>query len=315
MPQPTISDVHIDQALTEISIASMNKPDSFVAEKVFPSLPVKKESDKYYVFTKSHLFRSEVELRSPSAAVKHRGYDLSNTNYQANEYATGILVPNRVAENADGSLRPYEDATNIITHDMQMFKENNFAAEHMVAGTWTNDVTLSGTDQWDDYTNSDPIKNIDDAKFAINGLTGIPTNQLSVVMGAAVWNKLKRHPNLLSVYGGGYAGMKVLSREQVASIFDVKEVLVSEAVWNSNNEGNATQTLSRIVGKTCLVYYRPDSPSIMTPSCGYFFEKTKSEILRYAIQRRRSQAVEISSLFDFKATDVDAGYLYIDAVS
>lgn len=315
MPQPTISDVHIDQALTQISIASMNQAESFVANRVFPSLPVTKESDKYYVFTKSHLFRSEVELRGASSAVKHRGYDLSNTNYQANEYATGILVPDRVAANSDAPLRPYEDAANIITHDMQMFKENNFAAEHMVSGTWTNDVTLSGTDQWSDHTNSDPVGDIDDAKFAINGLTGIPTNQLSVVMGAAVWNKLKRHPSLISVYGGGHVGMKVLTKQQVADILEVKEVLVSEAVWNTNNEGNSTQSLSRIVGKTCLVYYRPDSPSLMTPSCGYFFEKTQSEILRYAIQRRRSQAVEISSLFDFKATDVDAGYLFIDAVA
>lgn len=315
MSQPTINDVHIDQALTQISIAAMNKPESFVADKVFPSLPVVKESDKYFVFTKSHLFRSEVELRTPTAPVTHRGYDLSTSNYQCEEYATGFLVADRIAANSDDPLRPYEDATEIITHDMQMFKENNFAAEYMVAGTWSNDVTLSGTDQWDDYTNSDPIKNIDDAKFTINGLTGVPTAQLSVVMGAAVWNKLKRHPNLLAAYGGGFTGMKVLTREQVASILEVKEVLVSEAVWNTNNEGNSTQTLSRIVGKTCLVFYRPDSPSLMTPSCGYFFEKMQAEIMRYAIQRRRSQAVEITSTFDYKDTDVDAGYLYIDAVS
>lgn len=314
-PQPDRSDVHVDQPLTQISIASMNMPESFVAESIFPRVPVNKESDKYFVFTKSHMFRSTVEVRSPTAPVKHRGYELSTGNYSANEYATGILVADRIANNSDAPLRPYEDATNIITQDMMMFKENNFGAEHLVTGTWTNNVTLSGTDQWNDYVNSDPIGDIDTAKFTINGLTGIPTSQMCIAMGSAVWNKLKRHPALLNAFGGGYGGMKVLTKAQVAEILEVKKIVVSEAIWNTNLEGNSTQTLSRIVGKNCLIYFAPDSPGLMTPSCGYFFTKTQSEITRYDVRRRRSQAVEITSLFDFKTTDVDAGYLIIDAVA
>ena len=315
MPQPDRSDVHVDAPLTQISIASMNQPGSFIAQQVFPRIAVTKESDKYFIFTKSHIFRSEVEVRGPSSPVKHRGYALSTSNYSANEYATGILVADRIAQNSDAPLRPYEDATNIITHDMLMFIENNWAAEFMVTGTWTTNTTLTGTDQWSDYANSDPIKNIDDAKFAINGATGIPTQELSVAMGSAVWNKMKRHPLLLAGFGGGMPGLKVLTKEIVANILEVKEILVSEAVWNTNVEGNSTQTLARIVGKNCLVFYRPAAPSLMTPSCGYFFSKSVSEIFRYRVDRRRSEAVEISSIFDFKATDVDAGYLYINAVA
>jgi hypothetical protein len=293
----------------------MNQPGGFVAEQVFPRVPVAKESDKYFVFTKSHLFRSTVEVRGPSAPIKHRGYALSTGSYQANEYATGILVADRIANNSDLPLRPYEDATQIITHDMMMFKENNFGAEFMVTGTWTNNVTLSGTDQWSDYANSDPVADIDTAKYTVNGLTGIPENMLSLAMGNSVWLKLKRHPKLLAAFGGGNPALKVLTKEMVAEVLGVQSILVSEAVYNTNVEGNATQTLTRIIGKNCLVYYAPPSPSLMTPSCGYFFSKVQSEIVRYAVQRRRSQAVEISSLFDFKATDVDAGYLLINAVA
>jgi len=53
----------------------------------------------------------------------------------------------------------------------------------------------------------------------------------------------------------------------------------------------------------------------MTPSCGYFFSKTVSQIDRYRINRKRSEAIEINSLFDFKATDVDSGVLIINAVA
>ena len=44
---PTMSDVHIDAALSELSIAYKNK--SFIADQVFPLVTVEKQSDKYYV--------------------------------------------------------------------------------------------------------------------------------------------------------------------------------------------------------------------------------------------------------------------------
>ena len=315
MPQPTVKDVHIDAPLTNISIAAMNSESAFIAEKVFPSVPVKKESDKYYVFSKSHLFRSEVEKRAPSAAVRHRGYELSNDSYLAEEYATGILVPDRVAENSDDPLKPYEDATKIISHDMMMFKENNFAAEHLVAGSWTTDNTLSGNDQWSDYVNSDPVTAMETAKYTVARAIGKAPQELSIAMGSAVYQQLKRHPKMIELFGGGNANFKILNNEQVALVLGVKEVLVSEAIWNVNNEGNSTQTLSNIVANNCLVFYKPDSPSLMTESAGYFMMKTQSEIVRYYNQRKRSQAVEITSLFDFKLTDADAGYLFVNAVA
>lgn len=314
-PQPDLADVHVDQPLTNISVASMNQDSSFIAQKIFPRVAVTKESDKYFVFSKSQLFRSNVEVRGPSAKVKHRNYDLSTGSYQANEYATGILIPDRVAKNSDSPLRPAEDATMIITHDMLMFIENAFSSEFLVTGTWTTNTTLSGTDQWSDYANSDPITNIDDAKQTITGLTGIPGEMLSLAMGSSVWKKLKRHPNILNAFGGGNASLKVATKQMVADLLEVKEVIVSEAVWNTNNEGNATQTLARIVAKNALLYYAPAAPSLMTPSCGYFFTKTVSEILRYRVTDRRSEVVEISSLFDFKAIDVDSGALIINAVA
>lgn len=315
MANPVRTDVHVDAPLTNISIAAMNQDESFVAQKAFPRVPVTKESDKYFIFTSSFLFRSKTEVRAAGAPVKLRDYALSTGTYTADEYASGMLVPDRVAENSDAPLRPYEDAATILSHDMMMFIEDNWADVAMVTGAWTSESTLTGTDQWSDYTNSDPIGDIDDAKFTINGLTGIPTNQLSIVMGGAVWNKLKRHPALIAVFGGGFGGMQVLTKQQVAEIFDVKEVLVGEGVWNTNPEGNATQTNARIIGKLCWVGYRPTAPSLMTPAAGYFFSKKVSEIYRWYSSKRRSEVIEICSIFDFKVTMADAGYLYINAVA
>ena len=52
MAQPTPQDVHIDAALSNISIAY--KPVGMVADMVFPSVPVDKQSDYYYVRVRQH---------------------------------------------------------------------------------------------------------------------------------------------------------------------------------------------------------------------------------------------------------------------
>lgn len=313
--RPTLSEVHVDKPLTNISIAAMNMDDSFVAQKVFPRVNVKFESDKYYIYDKDFLFRSRTEKRAPGAPVKLRDYALSTATYTAEEYAIGMIVPDRVAANSDQPLRPYQDGAMILTHDMKMFMEDNFADLALVTGAWTSEDTLTGDDQWSAYSTSSPIQDIDTAKETISGLIGVPEEDMTLVLGKQVWNKLKRHPALLSAYGGGYPGMKVLTKEQAAEILEVKQIIVSSSVWNTNNEGNATQTLSRIVGKLAWVGWIQPSPALMAPSAGYFFAKTVAENYRYYVQRRRSEIIELSSLFDFKITQQDAGYLFISAVA
>lgn len=44
---PAISQIHIDQALTNISVMYRNA--SYVADEVFPILPVSKRSNKYFL--------------------------------------------------------------------------------------------------------------------------------------------------------------------------------------------------------------------------------------------------------------------------
>lgn len=312
---PTLGQVHSDQPLTQISIAAFNADDAFVAQKAFPRVPVKKESDKYYIYTKSYLFRSKTEVRAAGAPVALRDYKVSTATYTAEEYAVGMMIPDRIKDNADDPLQPLNDGAKILAHDMKMFIENNWASTALVTGAWTSESTQSGTDQWDDYTNSDPVGDVDTAKETVNGLTGVMESEMSMICGLQVWNKLKRHPQLIAAIGGGATGVTVLNKSQVAEIFGLKSIMVAEAVRNTNNEGNSTQTLSRIVGKLAWIGYVTASPSLMAPSGGYFFSKTVAENYRYYAQRRRSEVIELSSLFDFKITMADAGYLYIDAVS
>ena len=65
MAQPTPSDVHVDAILTNISVAYIQDQNYFIANKVFPSIPVEKQSDKYFKYTKGDWFRDEAAVRAP----------------------------------------------------------------------------------------------------------------------------------------------------------------------------------------------------------------------------------------------------------
>ena len=54
MPMLTPSQVHIDAPLTNLTLAYLQSQDTFIADKVFPTVDVQKQSDKYYKYNHVH---------------------------------------------------------------------------------------------------------------------------------------------------------------------------------------------------------------------------------------------------------------------
>src|SRR3972149_5785823 len=75
MSKPTAQQVHIDQPLTNISIAYL--PGDFIAGMVFPNVPVQKQSDKYFIYTKADWLRREAGPRAPGTRARRGDYGLS----------------------------------------------------------------------------------------------------------------------------------------------------------------------------------------------------------------------------------------------
>jgi hypothetical protein len=77
--RPTPSDVHVNAPLTNISIAYIQRATQFIADRVFPIVPVTKQSDRYFVYTRADWLRSEVQLRGPASESAGGGWVLDNT--------------------------------------------------------------------------------------------------------------------------------------------------------------------------------------------------------------------------------------------
>ena len=70
---PTMQNAHIDRAMTNISVAYLQEANAFIADKVFPIVPVKRQSDVYYQYSKEDFMRDEAQERG--AATESAGGD------------------------------------------------------------------------------------------------------------------------------------------------------------------------------------------------------------------------------------------------
>jgi hypothetical protein len=310
--QPSVRDVHNDATLTEISIALKNDMDAFIADKVFPVVPVKHRSDKYYVYTTADLLRSETSERAETAESAIRGHSLSTATYTCVSYAVSELVSDNERKNADDPLDPDEDATMVVTQDGMIHRENKWATDFFTQSVWDTDLTPSTL--WD-ASGSDPIGDIDTAKATIQKNTGIPQNMLSAVMQIEVWNVVKRHADILNAFGGGNPGNKVATVDFVKDLLGLKNLWIAGSVQNTNVEGNATQTPAFIFGQHCLILFTPDRPSPRQAAAGYTFEFESMNISRFREDAKRSDRIEMNTSFDQKVVSTAAGYLLDDVLT
>lgn len=313
MAQPTTSDVHIDAALSNISIAYKN--DNYVGNKIFPVVPVDKQTDKYFTFTKDFWFRNSVERRGPGGNYPEGGLQVSNTNYECINMALSFPLPQEVIDNQDAGIDLETDGAEWLADQFALDREIALSAKIFDASAWSSSTTLSGTGQWSDYANSDPVGDIHTGMETVKKAIGRYPN--TMLMGAEVWDKLKFHPDLLDIYKHTTAA--VLSVDKVRDMFDgITQVLVGDAIKNTAAEG-ASYSGSYIWPKNVLLAWVATRPSMRTPSAGYTFIWRQSgytiSIERIEERKRRRDLLLADHAYDQKLTATDAGYEVINAVA
>lgn len=318
--QPTPNQVHVNRILTNASVAYIQNHNNFIATKVFPVLPVDKQTDSYFVYTKNDWFRDEAQQRAPGTESAGSGYGLSTASYSCDVFAFHKDVDNQTLNNADAPLNMERDATEFVTQKLLLRQEKQWAADYFVTGVWGTSTTPSNL--WSDYTSSDPITDIETGKRTVLANTGFLPNTLT--LGYDVWIKLKNHPDLMQriQYGGGPGNPAIVTQQTLAAVFGVERVLVAMATNATNVEGE-TAAYAFIQGKHALLTYSPPSPSLLTPSAGYTFQwKGVSEGLGETVGIKQipmpwldSQRHEGQVAFDNKLVATDLGYALISVVS
>jgi len=318
--QPTPSDVHVNEPLTNISIAYMQRAENFVADRVFPNIPVDKQSDLYFTFDRGYFNRSEMKVRAPATESAGADYAVSNDNYFAQVYALHHDIPDQRRANTDNPLQPDREATELLSHQALIHREKSWAAAYFAAGVWTNDPTPATL--WDAASGSDPLGDIETGIQTIGESTGYEPNM--GVQGRAVWGVLKNHADIVDriKYGQTAPGAAKVSLQALAQLVEIDQILVSRAIENTAAEG-ATNSHSYIAGKHFLLCYSEPSPGLMKPSGGYTFSwsgysgagPAGQRISRERVPLKKADRVEIEQSYVHKLVSADMGYLLESVIS
>lgn len=313
MAQPTMSDLHVNALLTDMSAMYAQEADTFIARDVFPIVPVTKVSDRYVVYSRADFNRNQMQKRAPGTTVKNIGYRVdTNPTYLCDVWALGKTIDDQVRGNADNIFNLDLEATRLLTTQSLINREvqwmGAFFAPNVWSNMWTGGASASAggypqvppTSTASSYTfevwsssNSTPIQDVRTLKRIVQ-LTNGGYRPNKMVISRSVFDVLLDHPEFVDrvKYGQTWPKPAKVVLDALAQIFELDTVHVSDAIYNvaseaagqnsgatyvppSYNQGvNAQENNQFIAGPNVWIGYTPTAPGIMTPACGYTFAWT-----------------------------------------
>lgn len=324
---PRMQDAHIDRAMTNISVAYLQDADKFIADKVFPIIPVQRQSDLYYKYNKGDFMRDEARQRAAFTESAGGDYGVEASEpYYCRKHAFHKDVSTEERLNYDEPLNADQDATIFVTQKMLIRREMAWTSKYFKTGVWGTDltgVTVSASTnqfvQWD-QEGSDPIGDITSAGIKMAAETSYRPNTL--VLSPYVFNALKNHFDILDRIK--YTERGIVTTELLASLFEVDRVLVAWSVVNSAERG-ATDDVDFIYGKNALLCYSNPNPGLRQPSAGYIFAWTGLEgagafgnrIVRLPMDMLGlgTERIEGEMAFDTQIISADLGTFFSGAVA
>lgn len=247
----------VQPELTAIAIAYRNT--RLIADQVLPRVPVGVQDFKYWSYNKADRFTL------PDTQVGRKGkpnqveFGMTENTASTLDYGLDDAIPQSDIDNA--KLIPgYDPLGNAVEGIMDLIlldREKRVADMVFAAANYptANKTTLSGTSQWSDFANADPIA-------AIQTYLDVPIMRPNVmVIGRPAFSVLIRHPKIMKAVHGTAGDTGVARRQQIADLFELDDVLVGEAFLNTAKPGQ-TAAFSRVWGKHCALIYRNSTADV-----------------------------------------------------
>jgi len=311
----------VNPALTAIAIGYRNPDVNLIADRVLPRLPTPQKFG-YTVYSAAQGYtvpNTKVGRKSDPTMVDFGG---TPVNSETVDYGLDDLVPNLEIKAweempkpaSGGPISPLAASTMMLTGLVeldrevrvsgQVFNTNNFAA--------ANQSTLSGTSQWSDYTNSNPLS----ALLTALDSTLIRPNKL--VLGQQAWTVLRQHPKIVNAVYRTPQNSGSVPKEGLAELLEIDEVIIGTAFVNTARKGQPA-AYSRAWGKhAALLSVSLTAAQTMQPTFGFtaqFGTRIAGEIAAPTKGLRGGTIVRSGESVQEVITCPDAGYLFQNCVS
>lgn len=320
---PEMKELQISGPLANVSIAYRNK--TYIADSMFNILDKVAPKAKIARYLKGAWFRDEAGIRGPGARANRGGYPVDYLDIATKEYAFAKEVTDEDRRNAkvQGAppLKPEQDALEYATDKIDLKKERRVASL-VLNGTWSGVAGEDAAGLWKAGTGNTFLEDIRARVETIRGNTGLKPNVLEMDFGT--YNSLKEESTLQTKIQ--YTQRGVLTKELIAAILELDEVLIGEAIYSTAKEKKdgtdftASNVWEKNAGKgSAFLFYRPPAPGLKVPAAGYQarIEYENGQPRRSVMWRENAEhqdVYEVAEETDILITGADLGFLWYDTL-
>lgn len=324
--EPSLSDLHTVQALTDVSISYAQEETAFIGPACFPEIMSDKQQNKYYLFDEADFHRDEARERAPGTESEGSGYAQTSAQFDCVRYAFHKDIPSEHYNNEDEASEVEINSTEFVTQKMLICRERKAAAAFFATGVWATDITgvaaapgAGQTLRWS-RAGSTPFDDVENAANTVELATGRRPNR--GIIGADVWKTWKNHPDFVDRIK--YTAIGQVGEGLVGTLLGAEgqpmEIYVGRAVYNTAAKGQAASNARIWNAKRALFVYANPKPSRRRATAGaiftwngYYGAGSGSRMKRMEMPLRDSVRIEGDTAFVCKVMGTKLGYLF-DAV-
>lgn len=246
----------VSDRYTAVAIAYRNT--DLIADMVLPPTPVLDRNFQYLLHNKDESFTVPDTRVGRRGAPNQISFGATSQASATEDYALEDPIPQDDIEAAQSGdipgLDPVGKSTEYLTNLIELDKEIRVANLVFANGTYptANKVVLSGTSQFSDYTNSNPVS-------VLMAYLDIPLMRpKQMVLGQDAWRVIRQHPRVVEAVKGTGAGVNAqgtISREQLAELLEIDEIIVGKGWVNTARRG-LPATYARVWGKHIALLYK-----------------------------------------------------------
>lgn len=303
----------VDPILTTFATGYQPMSAKMIARRVAPRIPTNTNSGTLFSFGKEGFMIYDTE-RALRANAKKIEFAIGKDTYRTAEHVLESSLDYEEIKDAQkygaaNVLKLEQRAVMLVQNALEtelekLLSDIMFSATYYATG---NKETLSGTDQWSDYTNSDPITQVKDGKSAARDDMGIEPNTL--VLGYTSWKYLRDHP--LIIERVKYSQLAILTPQLVAQVFDLDNIIVGSARYASD----AGTFVDLWTDNAALIYMPAQSELVegTTPHTVVIEERGYPLVKTYPQKKVRDY--ETTRKYVIKNISTSNGYLFTDVAA
>ncbi|KPD10869.1 hypothetical protein [Phaeobacter sp. 11ANDIMAR09] len=235
-----------DAALTAIAIGYKNPEASRIADEVMPRQTVPTEKFGWTEYPVEEAFNVPDARVGRKGRVNQLEFGGKTRTAEVEDFGLDAPVPFSDIRSAAAARKaglskhdPEGHAVEMISETVENIREVRVARTvHNAANYATGrKTTLSGSDQFSNYADSDPIGVI---KTGLENVFIMPAN--TMVMGRKVWGKISSHPKIVNAVKGNLTSEGIVTRQQFLELFageGIKRLLIGDAFFNAAKPGQA----------------------------------------------------------------------------